>query len=279
MMTSNNIIDVSEADFEYEVVIYSQETLVVVDFWAEWCVPCKLLSPLLERLAKESHGIFRLAKLNIDQNPKLAQRFRVTSIPAVKAFRGGTVVSEFSGVQPEPRVREFIRALIPTPADLDIEKGFSMLTLRRPSEAEQAFRSSLTANPGKPEAMLGLAKSLLIQGKGTEGLKILSDFPTSRQYNAAQSLLPLAQQLVKIEKAEALPAPEDVHDPAFENALRLIRRGNLEAAMDGLLDILRENRRYRNELARQVLVGLLETLGDDSPLAAEYRRELTQLLF
>lgn len=279
MMTSNNIIDVTEADFEYEVVIYSQETPVVVDFWAEWCVPCRLLSPLLERLARESNGSFRLAKLNVDQNQKLAQRFRVSSIPAVKAFRNGAVVSEFSGVQPEARVREFIRALIPTPADLNIEKGFGMLDLHRPSEAELAFRSSLSANPGKPEALLGLAKSLLLQGKGTEGLKILSDFPTSRQYNAAQALLPLAKRLVSIEKGEALPAPEDEHDPAFENALRLIRRGNLEAAMDGLLDILRENRRYRNELARQVLVAILEALGENSPLAAEYRRELTTLLF
>ena len=279
MMTSNYIIDVSEADFEFEVVAFSQETPVVVDFWAEWCGPCKMLGPILEKFARESQGAFRLAKVNVDQNQRLAQRFRVSSIPAVKAFRGGAVVSEFTGAQPEPRVREFLRALIPTPADLDIEKGLGLLDLRRPVEAETALRAGLLASPGKPDGLLGLTRSLLMQGKGQEGLAILSHFPTSREYNAAQILLPLAQQLARMDAGEALPGPEDAHDPAFENALRLVRRGNLEAALDGLLDILRENKRYRDGLARQMVVALLETLGENSPTAADYRKELTLVLF
>ena len=108
MMASGYIITVTEADFEYEVVAFSQQLPVVVDFWAEWCVPCKTLGPLLEKLADEAQGSFRLAKVDVDSSPNLALRYGVRSIPNVKAFRDGQVVAEFVGAQPEPRLREFV---------------------------------------------------------------------------------------------------------------------------------------------------------------------------
>ena len=104
MMTSDFIVNVSEADFEYEVLAFSQQVPVVVDFWAEWCGPCRTLGPMLESMAQEAQGSFRLAKVNVDENPNLALRYGIHSIPAVKAFRHGTMVAEFAGVQPEPRL-------------------------------------------------------------------------------------------------------------------------------------------------------------------------------
>jgi len=135
MMASDFIVDVSESDFEYQVLAYSQQVPVVVDFWAEWCAPCKMLGPLLEKFAKEGQGSFRLARVNVDENPNLALRYAVHSIPAVKAFRDSKMVAEFAGVQPEPRLREFLRSIAPSPSDLELEKGLSLLNLQQASEA------------------------------------------------------------------------------------------------------------------------------------------------
>lgn len=278
MTSSDFIIDVNESDFEYQVLAYSQQIPVVVDFWAEWCAPCRVLGPQLERLAEEAQGNFRLAKVNVDQNQNLALRYAVRSIPAVKAFRNGQMVSEFIGVQPEPRLRDFIRSIAPTDSDLLLEKGNTLLSAYKAAQAELTFRKALETTPGNTGCMLGLSKSLLQQGEGQESLQILIDFPPSREYSSAQNLLPLAQALVNHAKSPDEFA-EDPLDASFKNALRLVVRGNIEAALDGLLDILRENKRYRDGKARLVILGLLETLGNESPIAQEYRKELATVLF
>lgn len=278
MTPSDFIIDVNESDFEYQVLAYSQQIPVVVDFWAEWCAPCRVLGPQLERLAEEAQGNFRLAKVNVDQNQSLALRYAVRSIPAVKAFRNGQMVSEFIGIQPEPRLRDFIRSIAPTDSDLLLEKGNTLLSAHKAAQAEQTFRKALETTPGNTGCLLGLSKSLLQQGKGQESLQILIDFPPSREYSSALNLLPLAQALVNHAKFPD-EFEDDALDASFKNALRLVVRGNIEAALDGLLDILRENKRYRDGKARLVILGLLETLGNESPIAQEYRKELATVLF
>jgi len=278
MTASDFIIDVSEADFEYEVLAYSQNVPVVVDFWAEWCVPCRTLGPMLERLAQEAEGDFRLAKVNVDQNSNLALRYGVHSIPAVKAFRTGEIVGEFVGLQPEPRLREFLRQIAPTESDLVLEKGASLLASRDIPQAEEAFRQVLDLTPDSTPALLGLAKSLLLQGQGVEANAILADFPASREYKVVELLRPLSQAWAKMELGENIES-DDPLDPAYYNALRLAKRGNIEAAMDGLLDILREDKHYREDEARQVMVSLLELLGNDSLIARQYRGELSTVLF
>jgi putative thioredoxin len=278
MAASDFIIDVSEADFEYEVLAYSQKVPVVVDFWAEWCVPCRTLGPLLEKLAQEAKGDFRLAKVDVDQNSNLALRYGVHSIPAVKAFRNGEIVGEFVGLQPEPRLREFLRQIAPTESDLLLEKGVSLLASGDILEAEEAFREALDLTPDSTPGLLGLAKSLLLQGRGVEANDILSDFPASKEYKTAELLRPLSQVWAKMEFNQYAES-DDPLDPAYHNALRLAKRGNIEAAMDGLLDILREDKHYRNEEARQMMISLLELLGNDSQTARQYRRELSTVLF
>lgn len=277
-MPSNFIVDVSEADFEYEVVSYSENTPVVVEFWATWCQPCKRLGPMLERLAEEAQGAFRLARVDVDANPNLALRYGVRSVPTVKAISRGGVVGEFIGLQPEMRVREFLSRLeAPSESNLANEKAHSLLAAKQWAEAESIFRELEEVSPNKPDILLGLVKSLLAQGKSGEALFILNYFPASKEYNSAEMLRPLAEAMSKFDKGE-LPNETDL-DAMFQNSIRLTIRGNHEAALDGLLDIMRQDKRYRNDKARQVFLGILELYTPDEPVVKQYRNELAMVLF
>lgn len=276
-MRSDFIKTVSETDFEYEVIAYSRQAPVIVDFWAEWCRPCKSLTPILEAIAQDGAGAFRLAEVNVDDNPNLALRFSVRSLPNVKAFRDGQIVSEFLGLQPEPRVREFIRNIAPSQSDLLLEKGNSFLYSLKWEQAADSFKQFLEKAPGYPAAMLGLLRAYLVLGKYSEARKILGDFPASPEYTRVQLIRPLYDVLVEPENR--LETSDNPLETTFRGAIRLIQRGNLPAALDGLMDILRQDKHFRNDLARKVILGLFEILGDDHPYTQQYRRELATVIF
>jgi len=277
-MPARFIINVSETDFEYEVLKFSLNTPVVVDFWANWSRPSKVLDPMLERLALEANGSIRLAKVDVDDNPNLVLRYSVRSIPTVKAFSQGEVVSEFVDVIPENRLRDFFANIArPSPINLAIEKASSILANHQWGEAEKLFRTILENNPEHPEVLLGFVISLLGQGKGVEAIRILRDFPPSRQYSQAESLLPLAEALLALQQ-DLLPNNTDL-DAIFINCIRLASKGNIPASIDGLLDILRVDRNYLHGKPHQVILSLLQVLGKDDPLTRSYRSELATILF
>lgn len=277
MMASDFIIDVNESDFELQVIAYSEQSPVLVDFWAEWCAPCRILGPILEKLTNEAQGSFRMARVNVDESPNLARRYQVRSIPAVKVFRNGRMDSEFVGVQPEHKIREFIKAFAPSQSDLDLEKGISLLKLGQPLAAEGAFRQVLEVNPDQPSALLGLARSLVLLGDVSESLLILQQFPESREFSSAQTLLPLVEALSTFDPNAV--NTDNALDAAYAQAIRLAKRGNYEAALDGMLDILRQDKRFKEGGVRKVIVALFELLGEESPITQEYRSELASVLF
>jgi putative thioredoxin len=204
-------------------------------------------------------------------------RFGVRSIPNVKAFRDGHLVSEFLGLQPEPRVKEFIRNLTPSQIDLLLEKGQSQLESMNWLDAANSFHQFLAKSPNQPAGLLGLLKSSLMQGFFPEAKQIMDEFPPSQEFAHMELLHPLFDALSREEINQ--PIDDDILDAAYRNALRLMMRGNLPATMDGLMDILRQNKHYRYDEARKVLLGLFEVLGDNHPLTQQYRRELAMVLF
>ena len=277
MRMAKSVIEVTEGTFEAEVIGRSFEQPVVVDFWAPWCGPCRTLGPMLERLAEEAGGAFRLAKINVDDSPNLSIQFGVQGIPAVKAFREGKVVDEFVGAQPEANVRKFLRRVAPTAADIALNKAASLLATRHWSEAERLYREALATEPANPVAALGLVKALLAQGKGCEAEDLLGDFPPGIEVAQALKLTPLAHFLCEAED----DLPDDVNDvdALYYRGAKIMAKGNFESGMDGLLDVLRENKRYRKGEPRLVMLGVFELLGDDDPVTREYRNGLASVLF
>jgi putative thioredoxin len=240
-------------------------------------VPCRVLGPRLEALARRGEGSFRLAKVNVDENARLAKQYKIRNIPAVKAFVDARVVSEFSGVLEEDNLRDFVSRLAPDPGELLFEKGQSLLELGEYGEAEDAFREFLSMRPSHPKALLGLVRALLFQGEGREAEILLKNFPASSSYNTAQLLIPVAKAFSE-EESDSF---EDVQplEAAYRNGVRLAKRGNILAAMDGFLDILRKDKHYRNDQVKDVFVGLLALIGESHPDARQYRNDLSAALY
>jgi putative thioredoxin len=279
MPNTDNIIDVTDGSFEFDVINQSFTTPVVVDFWAPWCGPCRMLSPVLESLAADPTLEFTLAKVNVDDNPNVAMRYRVQGIPAVKAFIDGQIVAEFSGAQPEPRVRQFLETLIPSEFDEALSNAAGLLARHRWADAEAELDELLSRQPTSQPAHYHIARALLGQAQGCEALPHLAAISDGPEYLAAERLRPLANYLCRIATAEAGDEDLPPLEALYNRSALLLRRGNLEAALDGLLDVLRQDKRYRDGEAREVMLAVFELLGDGDDLTQTYRRELALVLY
>lgn len=281
MNNGNSVFAASEATFDREVLERSHDTLVVVDFWAPWCGPCRMLGPILERLAREEGSNFLLGKLNVDDNPSLARYYGVQGIPAVKAFRDGQVVDEFVGAQPEGLVRAFLQRLLPSEGDAERRRAETLSEQHRWAEAETIYRSLLEdeSSAENTESTLGLLRALLGQGKGCEGQEVLEQLPDPAAVPESEWLAPLATYLCTAEGADLAAADLSDLEASYLHAAKLIRRGDFAAALEQLLDVLQYDKDYAGGQARSAVLGLFALLGDDSELTRTYRPALATILF
>ncbi len=275
-MNPNFIVDVSEESFEMEVLAFSSKSPVVVDLWAPWSIPSRVQSPMLAKLAAEAQGAFRLARVNVEEQAKLAEKLKVKSVPTVKAFLDGRIVADYTGVLTEENMRVFIARILPEEGSLLLEKGLNLLLLGNYTEAEAALKEFLQTHPQDPAGQLALIRAFLFQGKALQAEGLINRFPASPYYNTAKTLAPLAKAYLIADRTAPSGQPEEA---IFRNALKLAKHGNIPAAMDGLLDLLRKNKHARQGEVRDVFLALLTVLSEQNPLVRQYRLDLTNILF
>lgn len=276
-MTQANIIDVVEDNFQMEVLHYSNRMPVVIDFWAPWCVPCKVQSQKLAGLAIEADGAFRLARINCDEQTKLAEKLKVTSLPHLKAFVDGRVVAEYTGGLSESSLRLFLDRILPHTGSLLLQKGKSLLLQGDYKGAEIALGQYVIESHGEPNGLLAYTRALLFLGQVEDALAILQSFPPSPEYQTAQRLRTLADVLVE-QASQEIPQ-DDPLAPAYARAMSLAKDGDVQMALDGLLFVLRKDRDYHQGQAKEFYLGLLEVLSDDHPETRDYRSDLNAVLF
>jgi putative thioredoxin len=245
------VIDITEEQFQAEVLDRSSQRPVVVDFWAEWCGPCRALGPVLEREASLREGKIVLAKLDTDASPGISKAFQIQSIPAVKAFKDGKVVDEFVGALPAPKVAAFFDGLVPSEAD-------ELAT----SSDEASLRRALELQPGHPEAAVKLATMLYSGGDAAGAKQLLAGAGESF---AADALL-------------ARIALDEAGAEGLADAFTALDAGEHARAADLLIDRIAASQDHKDEL-RRVVVGVLDGLGVDDPFAREARRRLATALY
>jgi putative thioredoxin len=283
--TKTNIFAANEADFTRTVLERSRSLPVLVDFWAEWCAPCRMLGPILEELVEEYGGRIALAKVDVDSNQSLAVQYGIEGIPAVKIFLGGEIVGEFVGALPPEQVREKIEAILPDEKAPLIKEANGYLAGGRWEDAEKIYRKILEEDSTQSPANLGMGMISYHQGRFSDAEKYLNS--VSSDTPGYEKVAPMLARIY-FEKSQApdlneitaaLKENPDDCRALFSLAIVYARGGEYERGLDTLLQVLKINKDFEEGSAREVYLKIIEIIGRATPVGKKYERELSMLLF
>ncbi|WP_019571881.1 thioredoxin [Thioalkalivibrio sp. ALMg3] len=284
--TGDDILDVTQENFQQAVLDESHQRPVVVDFWAAWCGPCQQLMPLLQQLATQYAGKFRLAKVNSDEQQALAQQYGVRSLPTVMIFRHGKPADQFMGVQPEPNIRAMIDQYLEKPSDKLIEQAREQAKTGDVDGALATLKAALEEDPDNGDLRIELARALAQSGDPeaaeTELAKLPLDQSEKEEAKTLRARLVFAKTAAGVDP-QALAKELQTGDPrpeALEQmAAYAMLSGRAEEALGLYLQLIKQHRAYNDGAGQQGLLAAFKVLGDDHPLVGQYRRQMASLLY
>jgi len=286
MSNSPYIIEITENNYQKDVVERSYQVPVLVDFWASWCQPCQMLMPVLANLAEAYGGKFILAKVNTEEQQNLAAQFGIRSIPTVKLFKDGQPVDEFAGALPESEIRAFLDRHIPRESDAQVEQARQLLLQGNAKGALDLLQEAKAGDPDNPNVDIALAQAHAAAGDTDSAMKILERLPLDAQDDAQVKTL---KGLLFFENLLAsAPAEEELEQRLEENsgdsearyllAAHKVVKQDYESALELLLELMRKDRNYGDDAARKAILRVFDLLGED-PLVHKYRSRMMNLLY
>lgn len=281
-----HIVDIDETNAQQQLIEESQNRPVVVDFWADWCEPCKQLMPILEKLAVEYAGAFLLAKVNADEQQALASQLGVRSLPTVMVIKDGQPIDGFAGAQPESAVREMLEKHLPSPWNAKIEEATNLLDAGDTAGALALLRGAWEDSNKFKDITLAYAGALIEANRLDDAATVLGEVrlvdqdALHEQLTAQIELKRAAGKSPEIEALEAELAADD-NDPSIrvQLAVQLSAADHHKEALEHLLTVLRADRDWNNGEAKRLYLDTLTTIGKGDPLAAEYQRKLFSILY
>ncbi len=287
--TPSYSFDVTSADFDKQVVQASFDQPVLVDFWAEWCAPCKVMLPILEQIAEDYQGELLLAKVNCDVEQDIVGRIGIQTLPTVVLFKDGKVVDGFQDAQPESAIRAMLapHVVMPEPVAEDpMVQAEALFAESRFADAETALKSILTEDNTNAKALILYGRCLAERGELTEAQAVLEAVKSDEhkaELAGAKAQVTFLRQAADLPdvadlKARIAQNPQD-DEAAYQLAIQQLARQQYEAALDGLLKLFTRNRSYNEGLPHKTLLQVFDLLGNDHPLVTTYRRKLFAALY
>ena len=263
-------------NFEEEVLARSRTVPVVVDFWAPWCGPCRVLGPTLERLAADSNGSWRLAKVNTDENPDLSRRYGIRGIPAVKLFVDGNVIDEFTGALPEYAVKQWLEKALPSETKKRIERAEREMSAGNHQEAEALLEDALREEPENPRARILLAQLLVFDEPARAAELVAGGAFAGPGFIQVEEAV---KTIARLYETSAEDLPDGEGRAAYGEAMEALKRRDFALALERFIDVIQKDRYYDDDGARKACVAVFTLLGDAHPVVQQYRRTFDMALY
>lgn len=287
MAESPYVVDVSADNFQQVVLEGSMERPVLVDFWAEWCAPCRMLGPLLDAIADTMGGKLLVAKVNTEEQQELAAQFGIRSLPTVKLFKAGQPVDEFMGALPEPEIRAFLEKHIPRESDAWLQQAEALLIEGQADQAAELVAKAREDDPNNPRGLITEARIKAHRGDFEAAETLLNTLPMDQQDHPDAQTLRAAMVFDKAVSGapgmealnQALEADPGNSEARYQRAARKVIERDYEAALEDFLTLLTRDRKYGDDAARKAMVQVFDLLGGSGELVTRYRGRMTTALY